>query len=223
MELRDFKALIFSGSLAIAWPLAGAPPSNAEEPSESTSPEVHGSQPQEPESSVPELSNYSRILIHPVGLAYTIEFSKDAGKQRKKIESDDLARIQRYFVEALEEKVAGSYAIATEPAPDVLRVDAVLVDAIVDKSAWLAPARDSFKTRDKMFLVALLRDSKTGVVVHRVVVDARPFGNVVFRQSPLVYWEDMRFLLKLLATRVHWVLEKEPHSSAIAAIVAAAS
>ncbi len=43
MELRDSKALIFAGSLAIAWLLVGAPPSNAEEPSESTSPEVHGS------------------------------------------------------------------------------------------------------------------------------------------------------------------------------------
>lgn len=217
MQLRDFVVSVASGVLAISWLSAGAAHSEEEPRLQASPSEARQGQPEAAGGSA-QLSEYRRIIVHPVQLAYTKEFSRDAWKERHKIGSRDLDRIRRYFIEAVEEELAESYPIAAEPGPDVLRIDPVLVDAVVDKSDWLAPARDSFKKREKLMLVALLRDSQTGEIVHRVLVDIRPFGDVVMRQSPLTYWDDMRFLLRLLAKRVLWTMESNPQSSAIASI-----
>jgi hypothetical protein len=216
MRLRSSVESILLAALSTTLLSAAAARVGAEQPLDPTDSEADQSQAPGDGAVVPSLGGYHQILLQPVDLAYTAEFSKDAWRQRHKIGSRDLERIRRYFAEIVDKELAESHPVATEPGPGVLRIDPILVDAVVDKSDWLAPARDTFKKRDKLMLLAVLRDSQTGAIVHRVLVDARSFGDVLVRQDPLNYWDDMRYLLRLLATRVRWALEARPHSSAIA-------
>jgi hypothetical protein len=69
-----------------------------------------------------DLSGYRRILLDPVEVTYT------KGQEHGPIAPDDLQRLRFFFRRAVEKKVGARYPLVTEPAPDVLRLRARVVD-----------------------------------------------------------------------------------------------
>jgi hypothetical protein len=153
-------------------------------------------------------SRFHRILVHPLNVAYTTEFKNAHPTYRKsEISSKDLERARRDFQRAFHNKLARVHPLATDPGPDVLRVDAVLVNPVLNKSGWLQPGSKSlFRGETGVSLVVVLRDSETGAVLHRVKLPRR-VGSPGFENSPLNYWGNLRLIFDRVATRVRWALD----------------
>ena len=158
-------------------------------------------------------SRFRRILVHPLNVAYTTEF-KNAHHidRRSKLNPKDLERARRYFQRAFHKKLASNYPIATDPSPDVLRVDAVLVNPVLDKSWWLQPGKFILRGETSVNLVVVLRDSETGAPLHRVNLPLR-VGSLGFEDSPVNYWGYLRLVFDRVATRVRWALDDAPSST----------
>ena len=158
-------------------------------------------------------SRFRRILVHPVGVAYTTEFKK-AGltDYPNEFSSKDLERVRRYFQRAFQKQVARGYPIATEPGEDVLRIDAVLVNPVLDKTWWLLPGKEILRGETGVTLVVVLRDSETGAVLHRVDLPLR-VGSLGFQDSPVNYWGYIRLVFDRVASRVRWALDDAPSST----------
>ncbi len=155
-------------------------------------------------------NRFRRILVHPLDVAYTPK----SGRVRhthypSELRPEDLERARRYFQRAFEKKMARSYPVTTDPGPDVLRVDAVLVDAAPDKSWWLRPGAVVLRGEAGVTLVVVLRDSETGAVLHRVNLPLR-VGSLGFEDSATNYWGYLRLIFDRVATRVRWALDDAP-------------
>jgi hypothetical protein len=161
------------------------------------------------------LHRYQRILLSPLRVAYSSD--PDRGNRhdpRREIAPEDLARFQRYYREALEKGMEESHPIATEPSADVLRIDTVLIDPVVDKSAWNAPARNVYSELQTIRLVVVLRDSRTDRLLQRVRLPVRMGTSRFSEQNAVTYWAQVRLVFAQLATRVQWALEDaEPPAS----------
>jgi hypothetical protein len=99
---------------------------------------------------------------------------------------DDLARlVHDAFVEELKR---GGYSIVAEPGPDVLRVQAAIVNLHITAPDVMTPGRTRVyaASAGEMTLVAELADSETGEIIARVLDrrQARATGN--FRLSSRV-------------------------------------
>jgi hypothetical protein len=163
-------------------------------------------------------SRFRRILVHPVGVAHTMEF-KEAGltEYPNQFDSEDLERVRRYFKRAFQRQLGRYYPLTTEPGEDVLRVDAVLVDPMLDKTWWLQPGKYVLRGEAGVTLVVVLRDSETGAALHRVNLPLR-VGSLGFQSSAVNYWGYLRLIFDRVAARVHWSLHDAPGSTRSIAI-----
>jgi hypothetical protein len=102
-----------------------------------------------------------------------------------------------------------------EPSTDVLQIDTILVDPVVDKSAWNAPAKNVYSELQTIRLGVVLRDSRTGDLLHQVELPLRLGTNRWSEQNAVTYWGQVRLVFARLATRVQWMLEgaDQPASS----------
>ena len=120
------------------------------------------------------LAGYDKVLLGPVSIAYKRGSAELTDRQT--------ARMRREFREALEEALAeGGYALVTEPAREVLLVEAGIVDLYVNRPTRPSAGRDVLftATSGEMTLVGELRDSVSGEVLVR-------FGD---RERPRSYWQ----------------------------------
>jgi hypothetical protein len=158
-------------------------------------------------------SRFHRVLIHPIDVAYTTEF-KEASltDYPNEFGSKDLERARRYFQRAFQKRMSREYPIATTPGRDVLRVDAVLVNPVLDKTWWLKPGKSAYRGEASFSLVVVLRDSETGTPLHKVKLPMR-VGFLGFEDSAINYWGYLRLVFDRVATRVRWSLEEAPDST----------
>jgi len=214
MRARDSRAIIFSILLGVSLVLPSSvgadeiPPASDWIPREPDQAARSGGS--EPHT---DWSRFRRILVHPVGVAYTTEFKKARlTDYPNEFSSKDLERVRRYFRRAFQRQVARDYPIATEPANDVLRIDAVVVNPVLDKSWWLQPGKSILRGETGLSLVVVLRDSETGAVLHRVNLPLR-VGSLGFESSALNFWGYIRLVFDRVAARVRWSLHDAPGST----------
>jgi len=155
-----------------------------------------------------ESDRYQRILISPLRVAY----SNDSGPGRRhdrsrELAPEDLLRFQRYYREAVEKQLGKTHRISTEPSTDVLRIETILVDPVVDKSAWNAAAKNVYSELQTIRLVVVLLDSRTGDLVHQVELPVRLGTNRWSEQNAVTYWGQVRLVFSRVAARVQWAIE----------------
>ena len=124
------------------------------------------------------LTAYDKILLPPIG----VEFSKNWKPEddsvlyqmnkpdREKIKKDLAVAFEDVFRKVLEEK--GGYQLVTEPARDVLEVQAAIVNLYInapDVSMQTAARVRTYTTDSgEMTLISELRDSVTGTLLARI-------------------------------------------------------
>ena len=157
-------------------------------------------------------SRFDRIMVHPINIAYTREFlNARPDDYESEFRTKDLARARRYFNRSFQNKLGRVYPIVADESPDVLRVDAVLVNPVLDKSWWLLPGKSIYRGATGVSLVVVLRDSETGAALHRVKLPLR-VGSLGFEDSALNYWGYLRLVFDRVASRVRWALDDAPRS-----------
>jgi hypothetical protein len=126
------------------------------------------------------LARYRRVMLDNVDVA----FKHDWQARHPQIPAEEVAAIRHgaaslfrvEFANALEK---GGYPVVSEPAPDVLRVAATIVD--LDFVAPNAGSASAYVvTPAEMSLVAELRDSQSGAMLARVADQkrGRSYGNL---------------------------------------------
>ena len=119
-------------------------------------------------------AHYRRVIIGP---SIAIDFRKGWRRTHREVDADDIEKIRGDFARALrteldEELVQrGGFAIAPEPAPDVIRIDATVSE--LDLAAPIAGNTPSGRTYTRnagsMKVTIELRDAASGVLIGRVI------------------------------------------------------
>lgn len=119
-------------------------------------------------------AHYRRVII---GSTIPIVFRKGWARTHPEITPEDLEDLRADFVRAfrveLENELVkrGGFAIAPEPAPDVIRVDATVSELDLSApAAGIAPLSRTFtRSAGSMKVVVELRDAASGVLVGRII------------------------------------------------------
>jgi hypothetical protein len=139
------------------------------------------------------LAAYDKVRIEPIEVAFRKDWNpKRTGSElrldaaeRENIRTGVAKIVRDEFVKALE---AGSgYRVVAESGPDVLRVNASVLNLYVNAPEGRSAARTRTYTvsAGEMTLVAELRDSETGEVLARVVDrrEARQYNRLTLTDS----------------------------------------
>jgi len=123
------------------------------------------------------LAAYKKVIIEPIEVAFRKDWNpKKTGSElrlgaadRENIRTGVAGIVRDEFVKALEAK--SGYEVVTEPGPDVLRVNASILNLYVNAPQSRTASRTQTYTvsAGEMTLVAELHDSETGEVLARVV------------------------------------------------------
>lgn len=122
------------------------------------------------------LAQYSKLMLDPVDVSFAKNW--DPRRDSRRLDDDanpekirtELARIFReVFQSELEQE--GGYQLVDQPGPDVLRVQADIVDLYINAPDTMEAGRSRTYVLDagEMTLVAELRDSRTNALIARVV------------------------------------------------------
>jgi hypothetical protein len=123
------------------------------------------------------LAGYNKVMIDPV----TVQFHKDwdpertgsrfklSADERENIRTGVAKLVREEFIEELQKKSA--YQVVTEAGPDVLRVQAIIINLYVNAPDTMSAGRSRTYTvsAGEMTLVMELYDSETGQVLARVI------------------------------------------------------
>ena len=154
------------------------------------------------------LAGYRRILLDPVGLAYT----KGDTPQRK-IAPQDFEQMRAIFQEEVGKQLAsGGYQLATTPGPDVLRVQAEAVDLKLNPPQFGDPnSTDYALTSESAIVVATLRDSESGEILARVAQPEQPGAGQMEISDPFGFWSQIRELFRRWAVLLLQMVEEARH------------
>lgn len=122
------------------------------------------------------LAPYSKLILEPVEVSFAKNW--DPRRDSRRLDDDanpdkirtELAKIFReVFQRELEQE--GGYQLVDQPGPDVLRVQADIVDLYINAPDTMEAGRSRTYVLDagEMTLVAELRDSRTNALLARVV------------------------------------------------------
>jgi hypothetical protein len=119
-------------------------------------------------------ARYRRVII---GASIPIEFRKGWRRAHREVSPDDVENIIADFARAFRTELdnelvkRGGFAVAPEPAPDVIRIDATITE--LDLSAPAAGNAPSGRTYTRnagsMKVTVELRDAASGVLIGRIV------------------------------------------------------
>ena len=138
------------------------------------------------------MSGYSRVMINPISVRFHKDWKPKVTGTSRNLSAGDQQRIRENvakivydaFVEGLKK---GGYSVVAEPGPDVLRVDAAIINLYVTAPDVMTPGRTKVYTvsAGEMTLVAELADSETGEIIVRVLdrYQARTTGNFQLSSS----------------------------------------
>ncbi len=123
------------------------------------------------------LADYSKVMLDPIDVSFAKNWDPDKTGTRFKLSPEERENIRtgvakityEEFVKELETK--GSYKIVKEAAPDVLRVQASVVNLYVNAPDTMTAGRSRTYTvsAGQATLVAELRDSESGIVIARAI------------------------------------------------------
>jgi len=171
---------------------------------------------------------YERVMMDPVSVAYkrpptsgTIE--RDLGRGNFALSERQMDDLKRYFGEAFEKQLSklDNFTLVDAPGSQTLRVEAAIIDLVVNVPTESSAGRDSVFTTSaaEMTLVMELRDSITGEILARVA-DRRDTQSGSGAISDLTYSTPaanagaLRLLFqhwaKLLASRLDAIHEAPP-------------
>lgn len=116
------------------------------------------------------LAAYRRVMLDSVDVAFKRDWQRNhpdiSAREISDIRNRAAQQLRDVFTRELER---GGYAIATEPAPDVLRVTASVVDLDIQAPSGPMPlTRTYVVTSSDISLVGELRDSQSGAILARV-------------------------------------------------------
>jgi hypothetical protein len=129
------------------------------------------------------LAPYRRVMLDSVDVAFKRDWQREHPEVKAEDISDIRERAARQFREVFTRELErGGYAIATQPASDVLRVTASVVDLDIQApAAGSVPLTRTYVVKSSdISLLAELRDSQSGAVLARVAdrKRGREFGEL---------------------------------------------
>jgi hypothetical protein len=119
-------------------------------------------------------AHYRRVIIGPT---IPMQFRRGWERTHREITPQDLEDLRADFVRAfrveLENELVkrGGFAVASEPARDVIRVDASVTDLdLAAPAAGIAPSSRTFtRSAGSMKVTVELRDAASGVLIGRII------------------------------------------------------
>jgi hypothetical protein len=118
-------------------------------------------------------SQYRRIVIEPIPVAFKRAWERRNADVPSGVRERMQADFSRMFREELIEELVerGGYALAEDLTPDVLRVDASIVDLdyVVPDTSGTPGVKSYVRSVGSMKLVVELRDASSGVLVGRII------------------------------------------------------
>jgi hypothetical protein len=211
MALTSFRAVVLPAWFAILMLLPTS--RGAEEtalPSASNAEELGSTEPSRATTPYTNWRRFRRTLIRPLAVAYTADFELGSPHHRSVFGPEEIERTRRYFHRALERQVADHYPIVTRSGPDVLRIEAILVNPVLDRSDWLQPGRAIWRRTAEIFgLAVVLRDSENGALLHEIELGPLT-SHLAVEEGPVRFWGRVRRVFDRAARRVRWTLETPP-------------
>jgi len=123
------------------------------------------------------LAGYNKVIIDPIDVAFHKNWDPERTGSRFKLSTEERENIRtgvakivhEEFVKELEKD--GNYQVVTEPGPDVLRVQAMIINLYVNAPDTMTSGRSRTYTVNagEMTLVIQLHDSESGAVIARAV------------------------------------------------------
>jgi hypothetical protein len=181
-----------------------------------------------------DFARYSQVMMDPVTVAYKrppreTESRRNPDRGNFALTSEQMAAMKRYFAEAFEKELATleNFTLVHAPGPGTLRVEASLIDLVVNVPTRPGPGSDLVFTTSaaQMTLVLELRDAITGEILARVA-DRRDTQSGSGAVSDLTYSTPatntgaLRLLFKrwarILATRLDAIRQLPPVGAATA-------
>ena len=138
------------------------------------------------------MSGYSKVMIDPISVRFHKDWKPKVAGSTRNLSAGDQQMIRENVAKIVynafvEELKKGGYSVVAEPGPDVLRVDAAIINLYVTAPDVMTPGRTKVYTvsAGEMTLVAELADSETGEVIARVLdrYKARTTGNFQLSSS----------------------------------------
>jgi hypothetical protein len=132
------------------------------------------------------LSGYTKVMVQPVAVRFHKSWKPTVAgslrgltaNEQQKIRDEVAKVVYNAFVEELKQ---GGYSVVTDPGPDVLRVQAAVINLYVTAPDVMTPGRTRVYTASagEMTLLAELADSETGEIIVRALdrYQARTTGN----------------------------------------------
>jgi hypothetical protein len=122
------------------------------------------------------LSGYTKVLIEPVGVRFHKDWKPKVAGTRRSLSSDDERKIRTNVAKTVSEAFVkelrnGGYVVVTAAGPDVLRVQANVLNLYVTAPDTMTPGRTRVYTASagEMTLLAELADSDSGEVIARIL------------------------------------------------------
>jgi uncharacterized protein DUF3313 len=143
-------------------------------------------------------AGYRRVIISG---SIPVTFRKGWEKDHPKLDDEDVERIRgemaRSFRGELERELVrrGGFPLAEQPAPDVIRVDAAVLnlDIAAPEAGRVVGERTLVRTAGKMKLVIELRDAASGVLIARIIdFESAPEYPEPRLTNPVVNAEEFR-------------------------------
>lgn len=133
-----------------------------------------------------DLSQYDKVMVAPVSVAYERRSFELTEKQVK--------RMDEYFVAALNDRLTEKgYEVVATPAPNVLLVEASIVDLYVNRPTEPSVGRSTVftATSGEMTLIGELKDSMSGEILVRFADRRRP-RSYWSRSTSVSEWSEVR-------------------------------
>jgi hypothetical protein len=148
---------------------------------------------------------FNQILIHPIQIAYTTDFRLGSPFNRSRFRPQDIERARRVFEIATEKMLGGRYPVTTTPGPNVLRIEAAIINPVSDRSQF-ARIGGYNMDRNPLSLVVVLRDSVNGDFLHRLALPAAQ-GTIGRTPRADQLWSYMRFVFTRVARAIRFAVE----------------
>lgn len=138
------------------------------------------------------LAGYKTVMIQPIGVRFHKSFKPTVPGSRRGLSSGELQKIRDDVAECIhdafvEELKKGGYSIVSEPGPEVLRVQASIINLYVTAPDVPTAGRVRVYTvsAGEMTLLAELADSETGEIMVRMLdrYQAHSPGNFRFSNT----------------------------------------
>lgn len=175
-----------------------------------------------------DLSSYEKVKLELVSISYKSPPKGnmyDRSRANFPLTTEEIVRADELFYEAFAEELAkSSYQLVEHPGPDVLSLEAELIDLVVKAppqsttgSSWVF-----VQSAGELTLVAELHDSVTGATLARIadrraVQSPGAAAGGLYYSSPVNNWSDLRRVFSGWARQLREALDEAHALRAVSA------